>query len=71
MRDIEVNGPISPGAFLKLTGAVGTGGEAKIAVQGGDVVVNGAVERRRGRSLVPGDVVVVCDNEYRVCTSPV
>ncbi len=43
--------------FLKLTGAVGTGGQAKAVIQGGEVRVNGEVEVRRGRKLSAGDVV--------------
>ena len=43
--------------FLKMHGVVGTGGEAKILIQRGDVRVNGAIELRRGRQLHPGDLV--------------
>lgn len=43
--------------FLKFQGLVATGGEAKVRVQGGEVRVNGAVECRRGRQLLPGDTV--------------
>ena len=43
--------------FLKLTGAVETGGQAKLLIQGGEVLVNNEVETRRGRKLKPGDVV--------------
>lgn len=43
--------------FLKRSGAVGSGGQAKVLIQGGAVRVNGDVETRRGRKLNPGDVV--------------
>ena len=43
--------------FLKLTGAVETGGQAKLLIQGGEVLVNNEVETRRSRKLKPGDVV--------------
>lgn len=43
--------------FLKLAGAVGSGGQAKVLIQQGAVKVNGVVETRRGRKLRPGDVV--------------
>ncbi|MHB8900642.1 MAG: RNA-binding S4 domain-containing protein [Thermoguttaceae bacterium] len=43
--------------FLKLTGLVETGGQAKGWIQGGEVRVNGQVETRRGRKLKAGDVV--------------
>lgn len=43
--------------FLKWQGVVGTGGEAKLRIQQGEVQVNGVVEERRGRQLQPGDLV--------------
>jgi ribosome-associated protein len=43
--------------FLKFHGLAATGGEAKLRIQRGDVRVNGAIERRRGRQLITGDVV--------------
>jgi ribosome-associated protein len=45
--------------FLKFEGIVGTGGEAKLRIQRGDVQVNGAIELRRGRQLISGDQVEV------------
>ncbi len=50
--------------FLKLEGLVSSGGEAKILIQSGQVQVNGAEERRRGRTLVHGDRVT-CGGETR------
>lgn len=38
---------------------VGSGGEAKVLIQAGEVLVNGEVETRRGRKLLPGDVVEI------------
>lgn len=52
--------------FLKLAGAVDTGGQAKILIQTGDVMVNGTIEQRRGRKLVAGDEVKVLDQSYTV-----
>ena len=46
-------------AVLKLAGAVGSGGDAKRWIQDGHVRVNGAIDRRRGAKIRPGDVVVV------------
>lgn len=46
-------------ALLKFSGAVMTGGEAKLAVQGGSVSVNGEPCTMRGKKLRPGDVVEV------------
>ncbi|MCL6435247.1 MAG: RNA-binding S4 domain-containing protein [Leptolyngbyaceae cyanobacterium HOT.MB2.61] len=52
--------------FLKLVGVVQTGGEAKLLIQAGEVKVNGAVETRRGRKLVPGDRVSTVGETFTV-----
>ena len=44
-------------SLLKFAGVVGTGGEAKDAIQCGDVTVNGEVCTMRGKKIRPGDVV--------------
>lgn len=51
------DGVIRLGQLLKLAGVVETGGEGKLRIQEGEARVNGEVETRRGRQLVPGDVV--------------
>jgi ribosome-associated protein len=43
--------------FLKVVGLVGTGGQAKVLIQSGEIRVNGTIETRRGRKLRNGDVV--------------
>ena len=40
---------------MKLAGLVDSGIEAKIVIQDGQVMVNGEVDTRRGKKLVPGD----------------
>ena len=52
--------------FLKLTGVVPTGGQAKQLIQAGQVWVNGEVETRRGRKLRLGDAVVVAGQVWQV-----
>lgn len=54
-------------AFLKLAGAVVTGGQAKLCVQAGGVAVNGEVCLMRGKKLRPGDRVAFQSQEYEVC----
>lgn len=44
-------------AFLKLAGAVQTGGQAKAWIQDGRVTVNGEVCTQRGKKLIPDDTV--------------
>ena len=57
---------ITLGQALKASDLVGSGGEAKVLIQAGEVLVNGEVEIRRGRKLVAGDVVEVGDERLEV-----
>ena len=58
MEKIKIDtGFIKLDALLKFAALVGTGGEAKAAVQEGQVKVNGQVCTMRGKKLVPGDRV--------------
>lgn len=52
--------------FLKLVGIAQTGGQAKLMIQRGDVLVNGMLETRRGRKLVSGDSVTVGGQTFNV-----
>lgn len=45
--------------LLKATGNAATGGEAKQAVEEGQVTVNGEQESRKRRKLRAGDVVIL------------
>lgn len=57
---------ITLGQSLKAADIAGTGGEAKVLIQYGDVLVNGEVETRRGRKLEAGDVVEVGGERFEV-----
>ena len=58
MQEIKVRDEfIKLGQALKAADLVSSGVEAKIVVQDGQVEVNGEVDTRRGRKLVPGDVI--------------
>ena len=54
------------GRALKAADLVGTGGEAKVMIQAGEVSVNGDVETRRGRRLEEGDVVEVGNERLEI-----
>jgi ribosome-associated protein len=54
------------GQALKAADLVGSGGEAKVLIQAGEVRVNGEVETRRGRKLEKGAVVEVGDERLEV-----
>ena len=52
--------------LLKLANLVGTGGEAKIVIQEGEVAVNGEVCTMRGKKIRPGDTVAYDGEELTV-----
>jgi ribosome-associated protein len=62
----EIPAGLSLGQALKAASVAGTGGEAKILIQTGEVTVNGEVETRRGRKLQEGDVVEVFGEKLEV-----
>ncbi|MDR7183535.1 ribosome-associated protein [Microbacterium trichothecenolyticum] len=66
--DIPIGGEsIRLGQFLKFAGVLDSGGEVKEAIIDGFVLVNGEVDRRRGRQLQVGDVVSFEGRSVRVC----
>ncbi|MBD0356562.1 MAG: RNA-binding S4 domain-containing protein [Rubrobacter sp.] len=63
---MQLSSGITLGQALKAANLVGSGGEAKVLVQAGEVLVNGEVETRRGRQLREGDVVEVGDERLEI-----
>ena len=63
---MEAKPTIQLARFLKLQGLVGSGGEAKVLIQRGDVRVNGTIETRRSRQLHPGDLVELAGRQLVV-----
>jgi ribosome-associated protein len=57
--------------FLKLMGVVSTGGQAKLLIQAGEVLVNREIEIRRGRKLVVGDRVATMGEEFTVTAAAI
>jgi ribosome-associated protein len=65
--DISIGGEmIRLGQFLKYSGLLDSGGDAKEVVIDGYVTVNGEVDRRRGRQLHDGDLVTFEGRTVRV-----
>ncbi len=48
-------------SLLKLSGGAVTGGQAKVVIQGGQVLVNGQVCTMRGKKMRPGDTAQIGD----------
>lgn len=67
MQEIKIETDfIKLDSFLKWSGAVTQGSEAKIFVQNGDVKLNGQVETQRGKKLRVGDIVEFDGEEYKL-----
>lgn len=52
--------------FLQVAGIVGTGGQAKLLIQSGEVEVNGEIETRRRRQLQRKDQIRFEEQEFKV-----
>ncbi len=53
--------------LLKLTGEFETGGQAKIAIQEGEVTVNGEICTMRGKKMKKGDKAGYNNLIFEVC----
>jgi ribosome-associated protein len=67
MKEIKINTDIIKlDSFLKWSGAVSLGSEAKILIQDGQVKVNGEVETRRGKKLTKEDIIEFNGETYKI-----
>lgn len=58
MREVIITKePVELYKILKFEGMLGSGGEAKSVIDDGQVLVNGAVEKRKRKKIISGDVV--------------
>jgi ribosome-associated protein len=67
MRIVEITKePVELYKILKFEGLVTTGGEAKLLIGDGQVMVNGEIETRRRKKIVDGDVIAFRGEEIQV-----
>jgi len=58
MRTVEITRePVELYKILKFEGMVASGGEAKLVIADGYVLVNGEVETRKRKKIVSGDII--------------
>lgn len=55
---------INLGQFLKYSGVISNGGEAKFFLSENDIKVNDIEEYRRGRKLFSGDIIEINGVKY-------
>jgi ribosome-associated protein len=67
MRTVEITRePVELYKILKFEGLVGSGGEAKLVIDEGLVLVNGKVETRKRKKIVSGDTIEFGGERMRI-----
>ena len=71
MRDVFIRAePVELYKILKFEGMVPSGGVAKLAIESGDVQVNGKVETRKRKKIVSGDIIEFNGDRIRIQINP-
>ena len=67
MRKVEITRePIELYKILKFEGMTSSGGEAKLAIENGLVMVNGLPEKRKRKKIVAGDIIEFADEKISI-----
>jgi ribosome-associated protein len=67
MKNIEIYAePIALYQLLKFEALVSSGGEAKVAIDDGRVLVNGDVETRRRKKIISGDIIEFENQQFNI-----
>lgn len=67
MQEIQIDTEfIKLDSFMKWSGMVGSGSDAKMLIMDGEVKVNGEVVTQRGKKLYKGDCVEFEDESYKI-----
>lgn len=68
IKDVEIRDNfITLGQFIKVVDLISSGGEAKAYLLNTKVLINGELDARRGRKLYKGDLIVIENNQYKIC----
>ena len=58
MKNIEISKvSVELYKILKFEGLVGSGGEAKLVINAGKVLVNGFIETQKKKKIISGDII--------------
>jgi ribosome-associated protein len=67
MRTVEIlKQTVELFKILKFEGMVGSGGEAKMVIADGLVIVNGDVETRKRKKIINGDIIEFGEDIIRI-----
>ncbi len=67
MREVVITKePVELYKLLKFEGMVSSGGEAKLVISDGQVLVNAEIETRKRKKIVSGDIVEFGDEKIQI-----
>lgn len=67
MKEVEINQePVELYKILKFEGMASSGGEAKLIIEQGQVMVNGKVETRKRKKMLSGDIIEYAGDKIRL-----
>lgn len=67
MKEILISKePVELYKILKFEGIVTSGGEAKVLINDGQVLVNGLPETRKRRKMMSGDIIEFMNEKYEL-----
>ncbi|WP_416307982.1 RNA-binding S4 domain-containing protein [Neptunicella sp. SCSIO 80796] len=67
MKNIQIlEEPTELYKILKFESLVASGGEAKMVIDDGQVMVNNEVEIRRRKKIIAGDIIDFMDQKFKV-----
>lgn len=67
MREVDINvEPVELYKILKFEGMTSSGGEAKLVIEQGQVIVNGKIETRKRKKIISGDVIEFASEKIRI-----
>ncbi len=58
--------PVELYKILKMENLAASGGEAKYMIADGQVMVNGEIETRKRKKILPGDIVEFAGNRFQI-----
>jgi ribosome-associated protein len=67
MQTIEISKePLELYKILKFEGLVPSGGEAKLVISNGMVLLNGKVETQKRKKILSGDIIEFANETFRI-----
>lgn len=67
MKEVKISRePMELFKILKFENMVASGGEAKLVIADGLVMVNGAVETRKRKQIMAGDVIEFAEEKIKI-----